>query len=68
MSETDNLTDQVVRKVRRISTEAAFRASLEQRLLNLESQLGEIRLRLNGLLFFIAGAVIADALTRLVAR
>ena len=68
MSETDALTDKVVRKVRRISDEAAFRAGLEQRLLNLESQLAEIRLRLNGLLFFLAGTVLADALLRLVVR
>ena len=68
MSETDILTDKVVRKVRRISDEAAFRAGLEQRLLNLESQLAEIRLRLNGLLFFLAGTVLADAVLRLVVR
>ena len=46
----------------RLRAEAAFKAGLEQRLLSLESNLAEVKTRLNGLLFFIAGTVVAQAL------
>ncbi len=59
---------EVGRKARRLTAEAAFRAGLEQRLRNLESDLAEVKLRLNGLLFFLAGAIAADAVLRLVVR
>ena len=51
----------------RSGTEAAFRALVEERLHNLEGQLAEVKARLNGLLFFIAGTVIAQVLLRLFA-
>jgi len=46
---------------------AAFRARVEERLRNLESQMEELKGRINGLLFFIAGTVVAQALLRVVA-
>jgi hypothetical protein len=57
----------VVQRSRRVGAEAAFRAGVEQRLQNLESQLGEVKMRLNGLLFFIASTVLAQVLERLLA-
>jgi hypothetical protein len=51
----------------RSATEAAFRALVEERLHNLETQLAEVKTRLNGLLFFIASTVIAQVLLRLFA-
>ena len=51
----------------RVTSEAAFRALVEERLRNLEGQLTEVKTRLNGLLFFIAGTVIAQVLLRLFA-
>ena len=47
---------------RRTAEEAAFRASVEERLRNLEAEIGEVKLRLNGLLFFIASTVIGQVL------
>jgi hypothetical protein len=49
----------------RVNVNAAFRASVEQRLRNLESHLEEVKTRLNGLLFFIASTVVAQVLLRL---
>ena len=46
---------------------AAFRARVEERLRNLEGQLEELKGRINGLLFFIAGTVIAQTLLRVLA-
>jgi uncharacterized protein YceH (UPF0502 family) len=50
--------------VRRAATAAAgtaaFRASVEQRLKTLESDLVEVKGRLNGLLFLVAGAVVTQ--------
>jgi len=46
---------------------AAFRVRVEERLRSLESELAEVKSRINGLLFFIAGTVIAQALLRLLA-
>jgi hypothetical protein len=54
-------------RTRRLSDEAAFRAGLEQRLLKLESDLGEVKLRLNGLLFFLASTVLGQVLLGLLA-
>jgi hypothetical protein len=52
-------------KARRDAEEAAFRASVEERLRALEAELGEVKLRLNGLLFFIASTVVGQVLMRL---
>jgi hypothetical protein len=57
----------VVQRGRRIGAEAAFRATVEGRLTSLESQLEEVKTRLNGLLFFIAGTVIAQVLLKVFA-
>lgn len=46
---------------------AAFRARVEERLRNLEGQLEELKGRINGLLFFIAGTVVAQMLLRVLA-
>jgi hypothetical protein len=51
----------------RAGAEAAFRAAVEERLRSLESQIGEVKTRLNGLLFFIASTVLAQVLLRLFA-
>ena len=51
----------------RVGEAAAFRARVEERLRNLEAQFGEIKTRINGLLFFIAGTVVAQVLLRLLA-
>jgi hypothetical protein len=45
---------------------AAFRARVEERLNNLEAQLAELKGRINGLLFMIAGTVLAQTLLRVV--
>ncbi len=54
-------------RTRRVSEAAAFRARVEERLRSLEGELAELKSRINGLLFFIAGTVIAQALLRLLA-
>ena len=59
--------DRLGQRSRRSGVEAAFRATVEQRLRSLESELSEVKTRLNGLLFFIAGTVIAQVLLRLLA-
>jgi hypothetical protein len=46
---------------------AAFRARVDERLRSLEAQMDELKGRINGLLFFIAGTVIAQALLRVLA-
>jgi len=56
-----------VAKGRRAGEAAAFRARVEERLRSLEAELAEVKTRINGLLFFIAGTVVAQALLRLVA-
>ena len=45
---------------------AAFRAVVNQRLQNLERDVGELKGRLNGLIFVVMGAVIAQLVLRLV--
>ena len=47
---------------RRSAEEAAFRATVEARLRALEAEMGEVKLRLNGLLFFIASTVLGQVL------
>jgi len=55
----------VVQRSARAGGAAAFRATVEARLRGLESDLSEVKTRLNGLLFFIAGTVIAQVILRL---
>ena len=43
----------------------AFRAIVAERLRALERELGEVRVRVNGLLFVVAGAVITQVVLRL---
>ncbi|HEU0074488.1 MAG TPA: hypothetical protein VFS30_10790 [Dehalococcoidia bacterium] len=54
-------------RARRVGEAAAFRARVDERLRSLEAELAELKSRINGLLFFIAGTVIAQALLRLLA-
>jgi uncharacterized membrane protein YqjE len=44
---------------------AAFRAAVEERLRALEAELGEVKSRLNGLLFLAGGAVLTQVALRL---
>jgi hypothetical protein len=46
---------------------AAFRASVEFRLGNLERDVSELKGRINGLIFVVVGAVITQVVLRLVA-
>ncbi len=57
----------VARRSQRVGQEMAFRAAVEERLRNLEQQLGEVKTRLNGLLFLIAGTVVTQVIVRLLA-
>lgn len=43
----------------------AFRAVVAERLRGLEREIGEVRVRINGLLFVVAGAVITQVVIRL---
>lgn len=54
-------------RTRRVTEAAAFRARVDERLRSLEAELAEVKSRINGLLFFIAGTVIAQALLRVLA-
>ena len=67
MSELRELETAIAQRVSRTSAAAVFRATVDQRLLNLESQLDDVKTRLNGLLFFIATTVLAQVLLRLLA-
>jgi hypothetical protein len=51
---------------RRISA-AAFRAAVEQRLMSLERDIGELKSRLNGLIFVVLGAVVTQVVLKVVA-
>ena len=51
---------------RRISA-AAFRAAVEQRLRSLERDIGELKSRLNGLIFVVLGAVVTQVVLKVVA-
>jgi hypothetical protein len=55
----------IVQRAGRNNAEAAFRAAVEERLRSLESQMGEVKARLNGLLFFIASTVITQVVLKL---
>lgn len=44
----------------------AFGAVVEQRLLNLERSLSEIKARLNGLIFVVVGAVVVEMVMRFI--
>jgi hypothetical protein len=46
-------------------TAPAFRAVVAERLRGLERELGEVRARVNGLLFVVAGAVATQVVLRL---
>lgn len=50
----------------RVST-AAFRAAIEERMRNLERDMGDIKNRVNGLIFLVAGTVITQLLVRVLA-
>ena len=45
---------------------AAFRAAVEQRLRNLERDMADLKGRLNGLIFLVAGTVITQVILKLV--
>jgi hypothetical protein len=45
--------------------DASFRASVDVRLQNLERQLDELKGRINGLLFLLAGAVASNVILKL---
>ena len=47
--------------------DASFRAAVDVRLQNLERQLDELKSRINGLLFLLAGAVASNVVLRLFA-
>jgi hypothetical protein len=49
------------------SDDASFRAAVDLRLQNLERQLDELKGRINGLLFLLAGAVATNVILRLLA-
>jgi hypothetical protein len=59
--------DREDKRTRRVSEAAAFRARVDERLRNLEAELVDVKARINGLLFFIAGTVVAQVLLRLLA-
>jgi hypothetical protein len=67
VANNDNGSGAPAARSRRASAEATFRVTVEQRLLKLEADMNEIKTRINGLLFFIAGTVVAQVLLRLVA-
>ena len=56
-----------VGRTRRASIEAAFRASVEERLRGLEADLSEVKSRLNGLLFCIVGTVLTQVILKVLA-
>ena len=45
---------------------AAFRAAVEERLRNLERDMADLKGRLNGLIFLVAGTVITQVILKLV--
>lgn len=58
--------DDGVEVARRISA-AAFRAEVNQRLLGLEREMTEVKSRLNGLIYLVAGAVFAQVVVKVMA-
>lgn len=61
-----DFTPEVKVRPSRAGEAAAFRARVDERLRNLEAEITELKARINGLLFFIAGTVIAQTLLRVV--
>jgi len=64
---TSAIEEQENGRTRRVSEAAAFRARVDERLRSLEAEIAELKSRINGLLFFIAGTVVAQGLLRLLA-
>jgi len=64
---TSDIEERENGRARRVGEAAAFRARVEERLRSLESELAEVKSRINGLLFFIAGTVVAQGLLRMLA-
>ncbi|HLF72332.1 MAG TPA: hypothetical protein VI759_09300 [Dehalococcoidia bacterium] len=60
----ETVLEGVRRHSRRVSDAAAFRATIEARLRGLETEVSEVKTRLNGLLFSIAATVIAQVLLK----
>ena len=56
-----------LQKNRRASSEAAFRARVEERLRGLEADVGDVKSRLNGLYLVIASTVLAQVLLKVAA-
>ena len=52
-------------RTRRAGQDAAFRAGIEQRLHNLEGDLAEVKNRINGLIFLVAGTVLTQVILKL---
>lgn len=64
---TSAIEEQENGRTRRAGEAAAFRARVDERLRSLEAEIAELKSRINGLLFFIAGTVVAQGLLRLLA-
>lgn len=71
------MTDQLESAIRRFRktdegrvdvrvSSAAFRAAVEQRLAGLERDMGELRGRINGLIFVVLGAVLTQIVLKVV--
>jgi hypothetical protein len=56
-----------VQKGGRFSASAEFRARVEERLKNVETELGDLKTRLNGLYFMVISTVLAQVLLKVVA-
>ena len=69
-TETEAVATQTIVATRRggppRGSAAAFRASVEERLRALERELAEVKGRVNGLIFLIAGTVAAQVILRLI--
>jgi hypothetical protein len=69
-TETEAVAMQTISATRRggspRGSAAAFRASVEERLRALERELAEVKGRVNGLIFLIAGTVAAQVILRLI--
>ena len=77
MSDLNLATQKLARAVRRAAraeaapaaiehmSAPAFRAIVAERLRELERELAEVRVRINGLLFVVAGAVVTQVVLRL---
>jgi hypothetical protein len=64
---TSAVEEQENGRTKRVGEAAAFRARVDERLRSLEAEIAEVKSRINGLLFFIAGTVLAQGLLRLLA-